>query len=47
MDQKLLERDADELMRKGGNRPTIMLPEPVCKEVELSKSIDGDEEYWL
>ena len=34
-------------MRKAGNRPTIMLPEPIAKDVELSKSIAGDEEYWI
>lgn len=47
MEKRLRERDTDELMRKAGNRPTIVLPEPINKEVELSKSIAGDEEYWL
>jgi hypothetical protein len=44
--EKLLERDRDALVR-GNDRPTIELPEPVKEQVNISKSVDGDEEYWL
>lgn len=51
MEKRLDEREAematDNLMTRMGNGPTIRIPEPVNKEVELSKSIAGDEEYWL
>ena len=34
--RKLQERDADELMRKAGKGPTIMLPEAIAKDVSKS-----------
>ena len=47
MERRLKEKEADDLMNRMGKGPTIKIPEPVNKEVELSKSIEGDEEYWL
>lgn len=47
MEAKLAAKQQDDLMNRMGKGPTIRVPEPVNKEVELSKSIDGDEEYWI
>ena len=47
MERRLNEKAQDDLMNRMGKGPTIKIPEPVTKDVELSKSIDGDEEYWI
>lgn len=47
MDVRLAEKETEGLMDRMGKGPTIRIPEPVNKEVNLSKSIAGDEEYWL
>lgn len=44
--QKLLSRDTNALVQNN-NRPTIILPQPVMAEVEYSRSVEGDEEYWM
>ena len=47
MEKRLAEKEADELMTRMGKGPTIQIPEPVNQEIELSKSLGGDEEYWI
>lgn len=46
LDRKLAERERDALILKN-DKPTLILPEPVQAEIEYSRSVDGDEEYWL
>ena len=46
LERKLAERERDALIRKN-DKPTLVLPEPVQAEIEYSRSVDGDEEYWL
>jgi hypothetical protein len=46
LERKLAERDRDALVR-GNDKPTLVLPAPVQAEIEYSRSVDGDEEYWL
>lgn len=46
LERKLRERESNALISKNKG-PTIVLPEPVQADIEYSRSVDGDEEYWL
>jgi hypothetical protein len=46
LDRKLAERERDRLVN-ANDKPTLVLPAPVHADIEYSRSVDGDEEYWL
>jgi len=46
IERRLNEKALDDFMNRMGKGPTIMIPEPVSKDIELSKSLD-DEEFWI
>jgi hypothetical protein len=45
MNERLAEKEADALMDRMGKGPTILIPEPVNKDVELS--LEDDQEFCL
>ena len=52
LDQKIDERLAEQEAARAEARiaaggPTVQLPSPVHSEIAYSRSVDGDEEYWL
>ena len=44
--KKLQSRDTTQIT-DSNQKPTIVLPQPIMAEVEYSRSVEGDEEYWM